>query len=186
MGLGLAIVDRACALLGHPIELQSEVGRGSCFMVTLPLSGAALTPVRAQAYRSEHAANALAGAIVLLIENDAEVRLAMIRQLERWGLSVLDTGSGAEALALLEEIGIAPDIIAADYHLDNDETGLDALTAIFRLYGRIPSMIVTANRSPDLRRQCQQAGIRILEKPIDPDALLGELGDMMRSGPRWG
>jgi len=123
---------------------------------------------------------------VLLIENDAEVRLAMIRQLERWGLSVLDTGSGAEALALLEEIGIAPDIIAADYHLDNDETGLDALTAIFRLYGRIPSMIVTANRSPDLRRQCQQAGIRILEKPIDPDALLGELGDMMRSGPRWG
>jgi signal transduction histidine kinase len=186
MGLGLAIVDRACALLGHPIELQSEVGRGSCFMVTLPLSGAAPTPVRAQAYRSEHAANALAGAIVLLIENDAEVRLAMIRQLERWGLSVLDTGSGAEALALLEEIGIAPDIIAADYHLDNDETGLDALTAIFRLYGRIPSMIVTANRSPDLRRQCQQAGIRILEKPIDPDALLGELGDMMRSGPRWG
>ena len=186
MGLGLAIVDRACALLGHPIELVSEVGRGSCFMVTLPLSGAAPSHlIRAQPLQSEHPANPLAGAIVLLIENDAEVRLAMTRQLERWGLSVLDTGSGAEALALLDEIGIAPDIIAADFHLDDLESGLDALTGIDRVHGRIPSMIVTANRSSDLRRQCQQAGIRILGKPIDPEALLAELGDMIRSPLRW-
>lgn len=186
MGLGLAIVDRACALLGHPIELVSEVGRGSCFMVTLPLFGAAPAPlIRAQPLQSGHSANALAGAIVLLVENDAEVRLAMTRQLERWGLSVLDTGSGAEALALLDEIGIAPDIIAVDYHLDNLETGLDALTGIYRVHGRIPSLIVTANRSPDLRRQCQQAGIRILDKPIDPEALLAVLGEMMGGPARW-
>jgi signal transduction histidine kinase len=39
MGLGLAIVERACGLLGHPLELASRVGRGSVFRVTVPLAG---------------------------------------------------------------------------------------------------------------------------------------------------
>jgi two-component system, sensor histidine kinase len=38
MGLGLAIVERACALLGHPLLLTSEPGRGTCFDLTLPLA----------------------------------------------------------------------------------------------------------------------------------------------------
>lgn len=40
MGLGLAIVERACGLLGHPLELHSRVGRGSVFRVTVPLAQA--------------------------------------------------------------------------------------------------------------------------------------------------
>jgi signal transduction histidine kinase len=39
MGLGLAIVERACALLGHPLLLTSEPGRGTSFDLTLPLAG---------------------------------------------------------------------------------------------------------------------------------------------------
>jgi signal transduction histidine kinase len=39
MGLGLAIVERACGLLGHPLELSSRLGRGSVFRVTVPLAG---------------------------------------------------------------------------------------------------------------------------------------------------
>lgn len=38
MGLGLAIVDRACALLGHPLLLTSVPGRGTAFDLTLPLA----------------------------------------------------------------------------------------------------------------------------------------------------
>jgi len=38
MGLGLAIVERACALLGHPLLLTSEPGRGTSFVLTLPLA----------------------------------------------------------------------------------------------------------------------------------------------------
>ena len=40
MGLGLAIVERACGLLGHPLEVASEPGRGSRFAVGLPLAPA--------------------------------------------------------------------------------------------------------------------------------------------------
>lgn len=41
MGLGLAIVERACGLLGHPLELASRLGRGSVFRVTVPLAAPA-------------------------------------------------------------------------------------------------------------------------------------------------
>ena len=44
MGLGLAIVERAAGALGHGIGLRSDLGRGSCFSVTLPLSPAKLSP----------------------------------------------------------------------------------------------------------------------------------------------
>ena len=39
MGLGLAIVERACAMLAHPLELQSQVGRGTTFRLTMPKVG---------------------------------------------------------------------------------------------------------------------------------------------------
>jgi hypothetical protein len=186
MGLGLAIVERACALLGHPIGLVSEVCRGSGFLVTLPLQGAApANMAKVLPSRPQRSADALAGVIVLLIENDDDVRLAMSRQLEKWGLSVLDSRGGDEAVALLEEIGIAPDIIIADYHLDNGTTGLDALARLHESQGRIPSLIVTANRSPDLRRDCLRDGIRILYKPLDPDVLLAELDEMGPGAARW-
>src|SRR5262249_3709058 len=40
LGLGLAIVDRLCRLLDHPIELSSKIGRGSRFAITVPLAQA--------------------------------------------------------------------------------------------------------------------------------------------------
>ena len=40
LGLGLAIVDRLCKLLDHPIQLDSTVGKGSRFSVTVPMAAA--------------------------------------------------------------------------------------------------------------------------------------------------
>jgi hypothetical protein len=53
MGLGLAIVERACAALGHRLELRSVPGQGSCFAVTVrrPERGVGLTPSRPVADR---------------------------------------------------------------------------------------------------------------------------------------
>ncbi len=44
MGLGLAIVDRACSVLGHGLGLRSVVGRGTVFWVTLPLAPDPVSP----------------------------------------------------------------------------------------------------------------------------------------------
>jgi signal transduction histidine kinase/CheY-like chemotaxis protein len=171
MGLGLAIVERACALLGHPLGLRSEVGRGTCFMLQLPLSEAGEglpLPVEVPERRSGPVA---AEKIAFLVENDAELRRALGLLLEKWGMTVLEAASGEEALALIEEIGILPDIFLVDHQLGDGITGVEFLTRIRAAHGPVPARLITANRGWDVRAAATSAGIEVLYKPIDPRAL---------------
>ncbi|MEM8958489.1 MAG: PAS-domain containing protein [Pseudomonadota bacterium] len=179
MGLGLAIVERACGLLNHPIDLWSEPGRGSAFFVSLPLCSTAKVHAKSVLDIAQPVQSTLDNMIVLLIENDETVRRAMTLQLEKWGVSVLDVNGPREVDELLGELGILPDLIIADYHLDDGLTGLDLLSAITQEHGAIPSMIVTANRSPELRRTCRTAGISLLYKPLDPGQLHARIMDLV-------
>jgi signal transduction histidine kinase/CheY-like chemotaxis protein len=171
MGLGLAIVERACALLGHPLGLRSEVGRGTCFLVHVPLSdaGAAVPPpVERPERRSGPVA---ADKIAFLVENDAELRRALGLLLEKWGMTVLEAASGEEALALIEEIGILPDLFLVDHQLGEGMTGIDFVTRIRAAHGPVPARLITANRGWDVRAAATSAGVEVLYKPIDPRAL---------------
>ncbi len=170
VGLGLAIVERACALLDHPLRLHSRVGAGTGFTVTLPRS---CGPARPEAAQTPDAAGEQAGAhvIALVIENDKDVRWAMATLLETWGVSVFHVRDQAEALTLLREVGVAPDILLVDYQLDNGESGLDAIDALRAEFGKLPAALITANRSEELRRSCDTKGIGYLNKPIKPEEL---------------
>jgi hypothetical protein len=170
MGLGLAIVDRACALLGHPLTLRSAPGQGTCFAVGLHRAAAA--PAAPQPPGPGTALPAPPpDRIVLLVENDDALRLALAQLLEKWGLNVIDARTGEEALALVDEIGIAPDVALVDQHLGD---GLDGLTTITRLrarHGPLPARILTADRAPGLGPLCAAEGVALMHKPIDAAAL---------------
>ena len=168
MGLGLTIVERACALLGHRLELVSEPGRGTGFRVTVPrVEGAGALPDE-DALAREAAPGQPTGLVALVIENDDAVRLAMSTLLEGWGVGVLDVPGRDEALQLLEDIGIAPDVILADFHLEGYANGIDAIAAVRSRHGPIPAYLITADRSPALAAFCETAGIPILNKPVEP------------------
>lgn len=182
MGLGLAIVERACALLGHPLGLASEIGRGTCFMVQLPLSEAPGLPVQgpvpgpgpvpAQVVVPERRCGPVAAdKIAFLVENDAELRRALGLLLEKWGMTVLEAASGEEAVALIDEIGILPDIFIVDHQLGEGMTGIEALAALREAHGPVPARLITADRGAALQDLAATAGIEILHKPIDPRAL---------------
>jgi len=65
-----------------------------------------------------------------------------------------------------------PDAILADYHLDNEVTGLMALEALAeRLQGDVPSIVITADRSEEVAEQIKRAGHHLLLKPVRPAAL---------------
>ncbi len=174
LGLGLAIVERACALLGHPLGLASVVGKGTRFMVQVPRYAGGAVPERA----AERVAEAdppgeMAGRIVFLVENDAELRRAMGLLLEKWGVSVLDAPSGEAALELLEELGILPDCFLVDQDLGAGMDGLGFIAALRARHGAVPARLVTALRSEDFEARCRAAGIEVMAKPLEARALRG-------------
>ncbi|KQS83274.1 histidine kinase [Rhizobium sp. Leaf453] len=172
MGLGLAIVERACALLDHPLALHSELGRGTCFSVELtPVAHHAVPIYREMTSVIPEEPGDNSDRIALLVENDVELRQAIALLLERRGVSVLEAGSGEEALALLEEIGIVPDLYLVDQQLDGTLTGIETVEALHAEYGERPTRILTADRKPQTRLAAEARGIEIMYKPIAADAL---------------
>lgn len=182
MGLGLAIVERACALLGHPLGLRSEVGRGTCFMVQVPLADPSAAVAEATRAAPRPAPAAAPGSrIGFLVENDGDLRRAMTLLLEKWGISVLDAASGEEALDLIDELGILPDFFLVDQQLGDGMTGLDFIEALRARHGAVPSRIVTANRSAEVKAACLRAGVDVIYKPIDARDLGAFLGGVQGS-----
>lgn len=176
MGLGLSIVRRACAKLGHRIAMDSEPGRGTVFRVSLPLvrSGQAKPVLNETSHR-----HGLRGRVVLVVENDEDMRRAYQLILgDGLGMVPRLAGGIPEALAVTGEE--PPDMIIADYNLDNDENGLEAIRQV-RLAVRhpVPAVIVSARRDPDIHRASVEMGVPVLEKPVRPEDLQAVLQRMI-------
>ena len=179
MGLGLSFVDRACRQLEHRLHLQSEPGRGSLFSVEVECSRQSVAPVLVAQENPEIAEEQENDILAVLVENDREILHAMTGTLERWGISVIPAKSTQELLFLVDELGVPPDIIIADYHLDGDDTGLTAIDSLRQSVGqKIPSILVTADRSNKLKKMANRMGTEVLTKPVELQAL--------RSLVRWG
>jgi two-component system, sensor histidine kinase len=171
-GLGLAIVRRFAHVLDHPVYLASRVGRGSTFSVLLPLSAEGAAARAAAAPQSCAYPNRIAGAKILLIENEPAVSEAMILLLERWGCDVAVAISGAEAVEKLRALANPPQIIIADLHLNNGELGPQAIQAVRRACGKeAPALLVTADHSARAEEEARRNKLEVLRKPVRPAEL---------------
>lgn len=170
MGLGLAIVERACLLLDHPLTLDSQPGRGTRFTVTVPRATGGHVGCDLAAEPLAQPAP-LDDLIVVVIENDESVRLGMVAVLEDWGTSPLEASGVEAAEALIADIGVAPDVIIADYLLDAGANGIDAVARLRAAHGHLPAILVTADRSPDLRLRAAQNDMTLLYKPLELNRL---------------
>ena len=172
MGLGLSFVERACKHLGHGLDLVSEPGKGSVFAVGVDIATGAAEEADARHDPWPVPEAGQVDVLALLIENDKDILKAMTSTLERWGVSVIPAASTAQAIDQMQEIGVAPDIIIADYHLDGEDTGLIAIERIREDLGaNIASVIVTADRGLDLKQRAGEIGAVVLTKPLDIGAL---------------
>jgi signal transduction histidine kinase/CheY-like chemotaxis protein len=182
LGLGLAIVERACARLGHPLGLWSEPGRGSCFQVSVPLAGRAQPRViSAQAPRKIDLGRT--GLIVLLVENEPELRRAMQLLMESWGADVIEAGDGEAAIDLIADLELMPDAMILDQQLGPGLSGTDLLVELTRRFGPRPALILTADRSEEVRRTCESLGVERMLKPLDRTRLGQFLTEAARAVP---
>ena len=169
IGLGLAIVNRMCDLLDHKVEVDSMRGQGSVFSIALPRCAPASSHAagaRPPAAASREALDTLRGAVVVVIEDDAEVSEAMRRLLLQWACRpVIAAGSGA-AIAQLEAEGLDPDAILADWRLAESENGLQAIERINIRYGMRPAAIVTGEIDPAELTVPEHMTVSVLQKPV--------------------
>lgn len=169
LGLGLSIVQRIARALDHGLTLDSAPGRGTRFSLLVPRA-APLPAMSTGAAPRQTPAGQLAGMRLLVIDNEPTILDGMKRLLEGWGCRVTIAPGLDEALPHVGSRNEA-DVLIADYHLDHGN-GLTAISAL-RAGARtpMPAILLTADRSPQVREAAAALDVHLLNKPLKPAAL---------------
>jgi signal transduction histidine kinase len=171
LGLGLNIVQRSAALLGHQIALRSQVGRGTRFTLLLEAAPAAQTAHHHPADHLPATPGDVTGMQVLLIEDNDNAREAVKGLLQSWGCTVQVASSLAEATEQLSRVGI-PDAIVSDFHLGAAENGIQCIQALRAITGQsIPACLMSGDTHDDFLQSVIAADLPLLHKPVRPAKL---------------
>lgn len=174
LGLGLAIVQRAALLLGHSISVRSRIGKGSVFSVRVPV----VAPQPVPGPEAPIPQWDLRGLRVIVIDDEAEARIALARLLEQWGCTVVIVGGPQDAFA---PSAIAPDVVLCDLHLGPKTNGFDLLDALARHRpDPFAGVIITADTASNRIAEANAHGYRLLHKPVRPARLRALLEQMLR------
>jgi hypothetical protein len=179
MGLGLAIVRRLAALLGHRIDLASMPGRGSRFSIIVPraiLPRQRTAPTRKRDEPPATESRALEGRCVVVVDDDPAVVGAMGALFASWKAMATGGADADSALAALSTIGRCGrngvDLVIADLRLADGRSGIDAIARLREALGPgTPALIVSGDTSGNAQAEALAAGIRLLLKPVVAGAL---------------
>lgn len=179
VGLGLAIVERIATILGARIELRSQVGRGSCFSVEVPLSDVALQPSLSK-LPSPAALHSLEGQRILVIDNEPEILHSMGALLDQWQCEVVLATDYSGAVDALDQQ--APDLIVVDLHLDHGVTGLQVVEQLrCDFSAMIPAVLITADYTDQEQELRKKLLIPVLTKPVRPGKLRAVLSQQLKT-----
>ncbi|ATN32962.1 hybrid sensor histidine kinase/response regulator [Rhizobium sp. ACO-34A] len=172
LGLGLSIVDRIARVLNHPVQLSSKQGKGTTFRVLMPLDQSVpMGGSVAELARQDKGAQPLRGLKILCIDNEPKILEGMQLLISGWGCDVQCAGSIEELDTIVAASKEPPDLIIADYHL-GDGSGIGAILRLRALYERdVPALLLTADRTLEVRAEAERQHIALQHKPVRPAAL---------------
>jgi len=178
LGLGLSIVRRLAQLLHVGIGIESVLGRGTKFRVTVDRAEAAhdadVEDVAAQAAQSGR---------VLIVDDERAVAEATSLLLELEGYDVSIASSENEALERASSQ--SPDLIVSDYQLRGGETGVRVVKAVRdRVRDVVPVIFVTGDTAKAAIMDAKIANATLLNKPVRADDLVAAVRERIATHRR--
>jgi len=166
VGLGLSIASRMCRLLGDRIRVRSSLGRGAVFSFDIPLESYAEQV--AECHESAQAFVSLAGMLVFVIDDEAQIRDSLGMMLKQWQCKVMSFSDQQQALEAMQQMVEIPDAIIADYCLAKEKTGVEAIRQLQKEAGKeIPALLLTGDTEPARVKEALDAGFPLLNKPVE-------------------
>ncbi|MCX2860495.1 ATP-binding protein [Paucibacter sp. PLA-PC-4] len=166
LGLGLSIVSRLVDLLDLHLAVDSKLGVGSCFSLSIAAVESQAMPAATQAA----AAQSLQNLRVLVIDDEEPVRLAMQTLLAGYGCEVVLAGSTREAM--VKSLSNPPDLLLADLRLRGGDDGIAAARSLRSAVPGLPAILISGDTAPERLREAHDAGLTLLHKPVSADQLV--------------
>ncbi|MEO8572383.1 MAG: ATP-binding protein [Pyrinomonadaceae bacterium] len=182
LGLGLSIVKILVHKHGGVVTALSEgLGKGSEFIVTLPLTDSKLKEApAAEEAESSPGRRSLFGKTLLLVEDDADSREVLQLFLEQSGARVLSAESSKVAMKILtSSVSALPNLIISDLAMP-EEDGYSLISRIREMPpergGSIPAIALSAFTTVESKQKAFECGFQLYStKPFDPDKLVADI-----------
>jgi signal transduction histidine kinase len=171
-GLGLAAVHGIVMQLGGTIEVESRVGEGTEFRVSLPATQAAAVPRRPP---TKVQPSSIGTETVLLVEDEPGVRAFIRTALQRFGYRVHEAESAEQALALVEAGRPSIQLLLTDVVLPR-MSGRGLAEQLRRSCPGIRVLFMSGySEEVSTREGFLESGVQLIEKPFTVQALLGRI-----------
>jgi two-component system CheB/CheR fusion protein len=186
LGLGLSIVQRLCALLGHRVAVRSKPGKGSVFVIEVPcvpnalsLAQHQLSPPAVELARLVAPSDGSRTGRILVVEDAPDLRNLLHQVLQDEGHQVDVAPTGQEAVDKVVSGSFRPDLVVADYNLPGGMTGLQVAGRLRESLPDVPVIILTGDISTATLQDVTWHGFMLLLKPVKPLELIRTIEGML-------